>query len=485
MIPPMSAPRLLLLFFGFLAIYIAGDWALPLIDRDEPRFSEASREMLQRDDFVVPYFNDQTRFDKPPLIYWLQCAAYKVFGENEFAARLPSALCGALAVLVIAVWGARLYDPQRGWRAALIFGLCLQTIIHAHAAVADMAMIAASAASAWAGWNWLNAERNRPSRVGWWLAFWSFLALGFLAKGPIAWIPIGMAGWTAAKMDRAKRPGALAWLLGPILMLALVGIWGIPAMIRTHGQFAAVGLGKHVVMRSVSPLEGHGAKSWTAYAATLPYYFVTVWFSFFPWSIWLPAATLALCRRSRQWRQLDPEETYLVTGILLVFGIFTLSWTKLPHYTLPAFPYMALLMAAWWDPAHERAFHWAATAMAAFALALGLAAFPLARPLFASQAIYDQAAPLLTPPMELATVAYHEPSLVWLFRKEILGFQSEIDWKDADNWMHRPGLRVCVIESGLVKKTFRRLDPSWHLVQARGFMFVHGERVELTAIIKR
>lgn len=253
---------------------------MPLVDRDEPRFAEASREMLERGDFIVPYFNGQTRFDKPPLIYWLQDAAYKLFGENEFAARLPSAVCGALAVVVIALWGSRLYDPATGWRAALMFGLCLQTLLHAHAAVADMAMIAASTAAAWAGWNWLKA----PGR-GWWLAFWTLLAVGFLAKGPIAWVPIGMAAWTSSRMERGKRPRWVEWVLGAAWMLALIGTWGIPALIRTHGEYAAVGLGKHVVMRSVSPLEGHGAKSWWSYAATFPFYLVTVWPSFFPWSL--------------------------------------------------------------------------------------------------------------------------------------------------------------------------------------------------------
>ena len=102
MMPRMS--RLLLLFFGFLALYAAGDWALPLIDRDEPRFAEASREMLERGDFIVPFCDNLPRYDKPPLIYWLQDGAYELLGENELAARLPSGLCGALATVIVAVW---------------------------------------------------------------------------------------------------------------------------------------------------------------------------------------------------------------------------------------------------------------------------------------------------------------------------------------------------------------------------------------------
>ena len=474
----MSSGRLLLLFFAFLALYAAGDWALPLVDRDEPRFAEASREMLERGDFIVPYFNDQTRFDKPPLIYWLQDGAYKLFGENEFAARLPSGVCGALAVVIIAVWGAQLYDPRIGWRAAIIFGLSLQTILHAHASVADMAMIAASTASAWAGWNWLAAADARGRRL-WWLAFWALLAVGFLAKGPIAWIPIGMTAWTAGKLDRGRRPGALAWTLGVLLMVGLVGIWGIPALIMTHGEFAAVGLGKHVVMRSISPLEGHGAKTWWSYAATFPFYFLTVWPSFFPWCIWLPPAVLALWRRRKDWA---PKESFLVTGIVLIFGIFTLSRTKLPHYTLPAFPFMALLLAAWWSG--ERRFNRTAAAMTAGSLLLTLVAFPMARPLFVSEQLYDAAAPWLTPGMALGTVDYHEPSLVWLFRSKIHGFQTSMNWKDVEGWMGQPGPRVCILPADSIKSTFRHLDPAWRVVTAQGYDVANAHRVDLAAIIK-
>ena len=483
----MSSRGLLLLFFAFLCLYAAGDWALPLVDRDEPRFAEASREMLERGDFIVPYFNNETRFDKPPLIYWLQAGAYKLLGGprgSEFAARLPSGICGALAVVVIAVWGSQLYDPRTGYRAGIMFGLCLQAIVHAHAAVADMAMVAASAAAAWAGWNWLKARQSLEGRgriMGWWAAFWGLLAAGFLAKGPIAWIPIGMAAWAAHRMERGKRPGALEWTAGVAVMLGLVGIWGIPALVRTHGEFAAVGLGKHVWRRSVSTLEGHGAKTWWSYALMFPFYLVTVWPSFFPWSIWLWPATRALWARRRRWRV---EETYLVTGIVLVFGIFTLSRTKLPHYTLPAFPYMALLMAGWWSGEREKTCRRAAGWMAAGGLALGLAVFPVASRFFVSQRLYEVAAPWLTPRMELATVAYQEPSLVWLFRKKIDGFDTSINWKVADAWMQQPGPRVCVMPVDQLDKAFRRLDPAWKVVEARGLKVANARRAQLAAVIK-
>ena len=74
---------------------------MPLIDRDEPRFAEASREMIERGDYIVPHFNNQVRLDKPPLTYWAQTASYFLFGQNDFAARFPSALAAALTALSI------------------------------------------------------------------------------------------------------------------------------------------------------------------------------------------------------------------------------------------------------------------------------------------------------------------------------------------------------------------------------------------------
>ena len=111
------------LFFGCLLFHLAGTWALPLVDRDEPRFAEASREMIERGDYVVPYFNNRYRFDKPPLTYWFQVATFRAFGETPFAARFPSAVAAALTAVAIFVWGWRLDLNRAGFWAAIIFTL--------------------------------------------------------------------------------------------------------------------------------------------------------------------------------------------------------------------------------------------------------------------------------------------------------------------------------------------------------------------------
>src|SRR5438045_8325593 len=118
------------LFFAVLVFHVAGTWSIPLIDRDEPRFAEASREMIERGDYIVPRFNNQLRLDKPPLAYWAQIASYRIFGESDFAARFPSAIAAALIDLSIFAWGSRLGGEGVGWWEALIFTLSLQTFFH-------------------------------------------------------------------------------------------------------------------------------------------------------------------------------------------------------------------------------------------------------------------------------------------------------------------------------------------------------------------
>src|SRR5438876_1533303 len=256
-----------LLFAGCVLFHINGTWSLPLIDRDEPRFAEASREMIERGNYIVPYFNNELRLDKPPLTYWAQVATYRIFGENDFAARFPSAVAAALTALVIFVWGARLRSPRRptasqaridearvGWWAAIIFTLSLQTFLHAKAAVADMWLVLFMTIAHWAGYELmqrprLSAQRSTLNkgaavfqppwalRKALFLVFYLALALGFLAKGPIGLTPLLTVGVTILFARDLRLTRQLKFVRGIALMLAVVALWGIPALIQPHGEF--------------------------------------------------------------------------------------------------------------------------------------------------------------------------------------------------------------------------------------------------------
>src|SRR5437867_2431081 len=175
--------------------------------------------MIERADYVVPYFNNQLRLDKPPLAYWAQVASYHIFGENDFAARFPSTVAAALIALAIFAWGRRIGGEKVGWWAAIIFTLSLQTFVHAKAAVADMWLVLFVTLAHWSGFELvqrpkstaqrstpkseqINQTSNSPQEESvrladikhqtclWWWIFYLSLALGFLAKGPIAWTPL-------------------------------------------------------------------------------------------------------------------------------------------------------------------------------------------------------------------------------------------------------------------------------------------------------
>ncbi|MEY5009301.1 MAG: Undecaprenyl phosphate-alpha-4-amino-4-deoxy-L-arabinose arabinosyl transferase [Verrucomicrobiota bacterium] len=470
----MFAKRLLLLFLAAVFLLSLGNGTLPLTDRDEPRFAEASREMLERADWVVPYFNNKFRFDKPPLIYWLQAASYSVLGETDTAARLPSVLCAALAAVALAAWGARLQNPTTGLRAGLIFLLNLQVFAHGRAAVADMAMVLFVLLAAWTGWEWIQSRR-----VAWALAFWTALGLGFLAKGPIALVPIAMAGTLAAGLPRESRPHWGLWPAGLLLTTTLIALWGIPALLKTNGEFAAVGLGKHVVSRTIAPMEGHGSKTWATYLLTLPLYLVTLFPGFAPWSFWLPAAL------RNHWREKTPIARYLLVGSALVFGIFTLSRTKLPHYTLPAFPFLALLLALWWpSQLSQKTFTRSACAAAFLGIFLPILGFPFANRLFLSSQLRHHLSPHVSESTAFGSVEYHEPSLVWYLRSKTRHFHEPLKEREAVRWMEKDGPRLCILPTPVARKLFPALAPDWKQVTVEGLHVVKGKRVELTALIK-
>jgi 4-amino-4-deoxy-L-arabinose transferase-like glycosyltransferase len=477
------------LFFGSVAFHVIGTWTLPLIDRDEPRFAEASREMIERGDYIVPHFNGDLRLDKPPLAYWAQVTSYRIFGETDFAARFPSAVAAALVALSIFAWGKRMANEGAGWWAAIIFTLSLQTFIHAKAAVADMWLVLFVTTAHWSGYEllreWLTPGTAHPAvapyqRARWWFTFYVSLALGFLAKGPIAWTPLLTVAATKLFAHDVRLGQRFKFVRGILLMLVIVAMWGIPALIQTHGEFLRVGLGRHVVARSLATMEGHGLNSISGYVLLLPFYFVTVLVSFFPWSLKLPYLIKTL-RRDR-----DSIDNYLLTGAAIIFIIFTFVSTKLPHYTLPAFPLLALLLARQWLGRTEKRewfFKTLAIATAALWLLLALTLPSLVAEAFPAYSLLQQARNDLRPEMQFASVDYSEPSLVWYFRSRVRGFLMPLNQKRAVEFMEEPGARFVVMPTSLARTLFGN-HPEWKTFSAQGINVAKGKHVDLTLVLK-
>jgi len=511
-----------LLFFGCILFHILGTWILPLIDRDEPRFAEASREMIERNNYIVPSFNNQLRLDKPPLTYWAQVASYRIFGESDFAARFPSAIAAALTAVLILVWGRRMGSEKLGWCAAIVFTLSLQTFVHAKAAVADMWLVLFMTLAHWAGFELIqrrtpNAQHSTPNSKKlnqtsnlkpqtsiWWLTFYISLALGFLAKGPIAWTPLLTVTVVISYARDWQLSRRFKFVGGVLLMLVVVAVWGIPALIQTRGEFFSVGIGRHVVSRSFTTLEGHGASSLGMYVLLLPFYLVTVFISFFPWSIKLPWLIRKLRRREKTGvmqlrqgyaRQGDAAhgglliDTYLLAGIAIIFVIFTLVSTKLPHYTLPAFPLLALLLARHWhqevaDESHRSPFARIAIATACVWIAVALAVPPMVARFFPAYQLFQVSGASLQPKMQFAAAEFQEPSLVWYFRSRVQGFLTPLNKRRAAEFMSEPDPRFIVLPTPVAGEIFANPSASWRFFTVSGFNTAKGKRVDLTLVLK-
>ena len=477
-----------LLFFGCVLFHVIGTWGLPLIDRDEPRFAEASREMIERRDYVVPYFNNQLRLDKPPFAYWGQVASYKIFGENDFTARFPSAIAAALVALSIFAWGTRIGGNRVGWWAAIIFTFSLQTFLHAKAAVADMWLVLFVTLAHWSGYELLRdrlSPANQTSNIKhqtsyWWWMFYVSLAFGFLAKGPIGWIPLATVAATKFFPLDGRLASRFKFARGVLFMLAIVALWGVPALIRTHGQFFVVGIGRHVVGRSFATMEGHGANSFGMYLLLLPFYFVTVFVSFFPWSIKLPWLAKQL------WQRRDKIDNYLLTGAAIIFIIFTLVKTKLPHYTLPAFPLLALLLARKLaaEKAATRFFRSCAFASVSVYLAIAFIVPPVVARFFPAYQLCRESRDHLRPDMEFGAVSFNEPSLVWYFRSRVNGFLAPLNNSRAADFMTQTGPRFVIVPTSLAATLFPNHPSDWKMFSTRGFNVAKGKHVDLTLVLK-
>lgn len=321
-----------------LLLLLPGNGTLPLIDRDEPRFARATQEMIERGDWIVPYFNGEYRFDKPILIYWLMRPCYAMLGVNEFSARLPSVICSALLVWLTFHVGARWFSATAGFAAGLGLLTCLQVLIHGRLAVADMPMVLCMLAAHYAVFELLREESPRDRRRWFWL-FYGALGAGFLAKGPVVVaataVTLLIHRFVFWRQPLPWRRLQLAW--GIPLVLAIVAAWGIPALVRTHGLFWRIGIGEHVVARGHESFQGHG--SWAPY-----YYIVSGLISLFPWVAFAGDGARAV---RRGWNE---RNAFLLSWAAGTYVLFTCYLTKLPHYVLPAFPALLLMLSQAFEP---------------------------------------------------------------------------------------------------------------------------------------
>ena len=322
------ALRILALIAVVVSFYL-NIYAIPLFDLDEGAFSEATREMFTRGDFISTFLDDNPRYDKPILIYWLQAASVFVFGVNEFAFRLPSAVAATLWVLAVFFFVRRVRDERTGLLAAIITATAFEVSVMAKAATADALLnllIASALFCVYLYWK----ERDRR-----WLLFtFACIGLGFLTKGPVAvLVPLAVSFLFFAIKKELR-----VWLkmvfnpLGIAIFLAIAMPWYVVQYLKEGDAFIQGFFFKHNIDRFGGTMEQHGGGIFYY----LPVLLVAV----------LPFTTVFV-KVLLNAKQLVRDELSLFALIWLVFvvGFFSLSGTKLPHYVLYGLSGMFIVMA--------------------------------------------------------------------------------------------------------------------------------------------
>jgi 4-amino-4-deoxy-L-arabinose transferase-like glycosyltransferase len=328
----------LLLAFTLLT-FLPGFFQIPPIDRDEPRFAQASKQMVESGEYVDIHFQDEVRYKKPVGIYWLQAAAEKA-GESLgvpqartaiWLYRIPS-LLGAVGAVLLTYWVALAFVSRR---AAVLAALMLASSVlvgtEARLAKTDAVLLFTILAAMGV----LARAYLRGPMTGWLLPaiFWTAIAAGILIKGPLIVMIVGLTAATLAIWDRSARwMLALRPIAGVVWMALLVAPWFIAILSRSGNAFLADSVGQDMLSKLLSGQELHGAPP--------GYYLLLFWATFWP------AAPLAGLAAPAVWRaRNDPRMRFLLSWIVPSWIVFELVMTKLPHYVMPLYPAIAIAIA--------------------------------------------------------------------------------------------------------------------------------------------
>lgn len=328
--------RLFLALF-FLACVLPGFFSLPVIDRDEARFAQASRQMVETGDVITPRLGAEPRFKKPIGIYWLQSAAVKLAALGAqapiWAYRIPSLLAGCLVILLTHAIGLRLFGAGAAFWGAALLAACIVLGAEARLAKTDATLLACAVAGQLALAR-LYVARGEKLGLGWPLLFWGAMGAAILVKGPIApmlaaFTALGVSLWDRNwRWLRALCPG-----FGVPLMLAIALPWPIAIALHSGTDFFHEAIGKDLLGKVATGQESHGAPPGAHLAAFL----VIFW----------PGAALAVSALPWVWSHRNlPAVRFCLAWIVPFWIVFEITATKLPHYTLPTYPAIALLAGA-------------------------------------------------------------------------------------------------------------------------------------------
>jgi 4-amino-4-deoxy-L-arabinose transferase-like glycosyltransferase len=349
------------------ALYLVGNARVSLWDRDEPRYAQTSRQMLEGGDWVVPRFLDKVRTAKPVFIYWCQAAAMAVIGKDGdagvFAARLPSAIAMTSVLVIAGVVVRRGAGAERAFWTVLVLASSVLVVWSAKACTTDAVLLVGITVAQLCLYAIWRGRATWPVVIVLAVA----VAQAGLTKGPVV---LGVMGATLAALGALRvfdvrrsvfgvrrssggsdaniehrtpnaehrteegiaATGVVARVVVALVVVAaLVGPW-LYLVQRREAAFLGASVSHDVLRRIAQPLEGHRGPP--------GYHLVMIFATSFPWSLLLPMAVVFAWRN-----RADPQVRFALAAVVGPWVMFELVRTKLPHYMLPAFPPLAFLTA--------------------------------------------------------------------------------------------------------------------------------------------
>jgi 4-amino-4-deoxy-L-arabinose transferase-like glycosyltransferase len=327
-----------------LLLFLPGFFTIPPVDRDEARFAQATKQMVESGDYVDIRFQDDVRYKKPVGIYWLQSAVVETASGlglpraelRIWVYRIPS-LIGAVGAVLMTYWAALGFVTRRAAVLAALM-MCASVVLGVEARLAKtdamllFTVVAAMGAMARVYLSWQRGEDDPHPPWSWPAIFWTALAAGILLKGPLI---LMFAGLTVIVLAIQDRDASWLWRLRPLWglmwVLVLVLPWFVAIVLRAGDQFFADSVGGDMLSK-LGAQESHGAPPGV--------YLLLFWITFWP------GAPLAAMAAPAVWRaRREPGAQYLLAWLIPSWIVFEAVLTKLPHYVLPLYPAIAILTA--------------------------------------------------------------------------------------------------------------------------------------------
>jgi len=346
---------LLWLLAGVLLVRLGLSALIPFMDTTEARYGEIARIMAESGDWITPWFDTGVPFwGKPPLSFWAQALSFRVFGVNEFAGRLPSWLANLGVVWLVFRAGAALRPDlsaavarSNGLWAALIYATTALGFISAGTVMTDSFLALGTSLTLCS-----LVLRLSGATALWGWGFFAGLAIGLLAKGPLALVLTGIPVFFWALVCRQWRTlwQCLPWLRGTLALLATVLPWYVLAELKTPGFLDYFIVGEHIRRFVISNWQGD------LYGNAHQFTRGTIWLYLLlascPWGFFLISALFP----KKPGRDSAPETPALPQGLLVLTSasaltpalFFTFSGNILWTYVLPGLPFLAIMVARYW-----------------------------------------------------------------------------------------------------------------------------------------